>query len=181
MKILPQQNLAVIAGLINATFTGPADFVVSGINEIHKVEQGDLTFVDHPKYYDKALNSAATTILINQKVACPPGKALLFSEDPFRDYNFLTKYFRPLEFSREWVSPSAVIGEGTVIMPGAFVGNHVSIGSNCIIYPNVSIYDHSCIGDAVIIHSGTVIGADAFYFKNSVQAMKKCILVAGLS
>jgi hypothetical protein len=26
-------------------------------------------FVDHPKYYDKALNSAATIVLINKNVA----------------------------------------------------------------------------------------------------------------
>jgi UDP-3-O-[3-hydroxymyristoyl] glucosamine N-acyltransferase len=172
MKIQPQ-NLASIAGLINSTFVGAPDFVVSGINEIHKVEKGDLTFVDHPKYYEKALNSAATTIIINQKVDCPEGKSLLFSDDPFRDYNFLTKHFRPLEFSNQWISSSAMIGAGSVIMPGVFIGNHVSIGRNCIIYSNVSIYDHSSIGDGVIIHSGTVIGGDAFYFKKLSSGYEK--------
>jgi UDP-3-O-[3-hydroxymyristoyl] glucosamine N-acyltransferase len=29
-----------------------------GMNEIHVVEKGDIVFVDHPKYYTKALNSA---------------------------------------------------------------------------------------------------------------------------
>jgi UDP-3-O-[3-hydroxymyristoyl] glucosamine N-acyltransferase len=33
---------------------------------IHVVET-DIVFVDHPKYYDKALNSAATIVLINKK------------------------------------------------------------------------------------------------------------------
>jgi UDP-3-O-[3-hydroxymyristoyl] glucosamine N-acyltransferase len=46
------------------------------MNEIHVVETGDIVFVDHPKYYDKALNSAATIVLINKKF-CPEGKALL--------------------------------------------------------------------------------------------------------
>jgi UDP-3-O-[3-hydroxymyristoyl] glucosamine N-acyltransferase len=57
------------------------DFPIYGMNEIH-VEKGDIVFVDHPKYYTKALNSAATVILINKKVDCPEGKALLISEDP---------------------------------------------------------------------------------------------------
>jgi UDP-3-O-[3-hydroxymyristoyl] glucosamine N-acyltransferase len=72
-------------------------------------------FVDHPKYYDKALNSAATIVLINKNVACPEGKALLISEDPFRDFNKLTNYFKPFQFSNVSIATSASIGEGTVM------------------------------------------------------------------
>ncbi len=165
MKFTTPVTLSEIAKLINAKFDGDSDFPVSGINEIHMVEPGDLTFVDHPKYYDKALNSKATTILINKEVERPEGKALLFSDDPFSDYMKLVKKFRPFEPATKLVSDTAEIGEGTVIQPGAFVGNNVKIGNNCLIHSNVSIYDHSIIGDNVIIHSGTVIGADAFYFQ----------------
>jgi UDP-3-O-[3-hydroxymyristoyl] glucosamine N-acyltransferase len=165
MQLNPKQNLATIAGIINAKFHGAPEFLITGINEIHKVEPGDLTFVDHPKYYDKALKSKATTIIINKEVECPSGKALIFSDDPFRDYVYLTKQFRPFESSQSMISPTAKIGEGTVIQPGVFIGNNVNIGKNCLIHANVSIYDHCLIGDNVIIHSGTVIGADAFYFK----------------
>jgi UDP-3-O-[3-hydroxymyristoyl] glucosamine N-acyltransferase len=52
------------------------DFPIYGMNEIHVVEKGDIVFVDHPKYYTKALNSAATVILINKKVDCPEGKVI---------------------------------------------------------------------------------------------------------
>ncbi len=65
--------------LIGCKFVGDDDFPVLGMNEIHVVEPGDIVFVDHPKYYDKALNSAATIILINKKVDCPEGKALIDS------------------------------------------------------------------------------------------------------
>jgi UDP-3-O-[3-hydroxymyristoyl] glucosamine N-acyltransferase len=71
------------------------------------------------------------------------------------------------------VSPTARIGEGTVIQPGAFVGNHVRIGKNCIIHANASIYDHTVIGNNVIIHSGAVIGADAYYFQRRPEGYKK--------
>lgn len=173
MRLSPVQTLQQIAGMIDARFVGDPQFVVSGINEIHKVEPGDLTFVDHPKYYDKALASRATTILINKEVECPAGKALIFSDDPFRDYVYLTQQFRPFEASQSMISPTAKIGEGTVIQPGVFIGNHVTIGKNCIIHANVSIYDHSVIGDHVILHSGTVIGADAFYFKRRPEFWDK--------
>ena len=80
MKIEPVLKLKEIAEFIHATFKGEPEHIISGINEIHKVETGDITFVDHPKYYDKALQSAATIVLINKEVECPEGKTLLISE-----------------------------------------------------------------------------------------------------
>jgi UDP-3-O-[3-hydroxymyristoyl] glucosamine N-acyltransferase len=166
-------TLQEISTLLNAKFDGDPTFKITGINEIHMVGPGDLTFVDHPKYYDKALNSNATTILINKEVPRPEGKALIFSDDPFRDYVWLAKHFRPFESCSNSISPSAEIGEGTLIQPGAFIGNHVKIGKNCIIHSNVSIYDHSIIGDDVIIHANSVIGADAYYFQKKPAGYRK--------
>jgi UDP-3-O-[3-hydroxymyristoyl] glucosamine N-acyltransferase len=165
MKLDRPYNLSKIASLINAEYDGDPEFKILGLNEIHMVEPGDLTFVDHPKYYDKALQSKATTILINKRVERPEGKSLLFSEDPFTDYMKLVKKFRPFIPGTKMVSDTAEIGKGTVIQPGVFIGEHVKIGKDCIIHANVSIYDHTIIGDHVIIHSGTVLGADAFYFQ----------------
>lgn len=165
MKLEPTLTLKEVTEMINAEYEGKSDHIISGINEIHKVEHGDLTFVDHPKYYKKALHSKATTVIINMRVPVPEGKGLIFSEDPFRDYVFLVKKFRSFEPSTEMISSDAVIGKGTTIQPGAFIGNHVVIGKDCIIHSNASIYDHTIIGDRVIIHSSSVIGGDAFYFK----------------
>ena len=165
MKFSTPQTLASIAQIIGARAVGNNDFPVLGLNEIHVVEPGDIVFVDHPKYYDKALNSAATIILINKEVDCPDGKALLISDDPFNDTLKLIEYFRPFESSDKIISSTAIIGLGTVIQPGSFVGNNVNIGKNCLIHSNVSIYDNAVIGDDVIIHANTVIGGDAFYYQ----------------
>ena len=165
MKFTQAQPLLKIANLLQCEYVGDDNFEVLGMNEIHVVESGDIVFVDHPKYYDKALNSAATIILINKKVDCPEGKALLISDDPFRDFNTLTKHFKPFEPSNVAIAATAVIGENTIIQPNSFIGNHVKIGKNCLIHSNVSIYDNTVIGDNVIIHAGTILGADAFYYK----------------
>lgn len=154
-----------IADFINAKLVGNTANIALGINEIHKVNQGDVSFVDHEKYFNSCLMSAATIIIINKEVDCPEGKTLLIHDDPFSAYVKLVKHFRPFEALNKLVSDSATIGEGTVLQPGVTVGNHVTIGKNCLIHPNVTIYDHTVIGDNVIIHAGTVIGADAFYFK----------------
>ena len=165
--------LKEIAGFIGATFAGDAMFPVSGINEIHMVSAGDITFVDHPKYYTKALTSEASIIIINQEVECPEGKALLFHSDPFAAYTSLVRRFMPFVASSSAISPTANIGEGTIIQPGAFVGNDVKIGKNCIIHANVSIYDHTIIGDNVVIHSNTVLGGDAYYFQRKPEGYRK--------
>jgi UDP-3-O-[3-hydroxymyristoyl] glucosamine N-acyltransferase len=175
MKFPKIYSLKEIANIINCEYVGGSDFPVSGMNEIHVVESGDIVFVDHPKYYDKALNSAATIVLINKNVVCPEGKALLVSDDPFRDFNVLTNYFKPFQFSNLAISASAKVGNGTVIQPNAFVGNHVVIGKNCLIHANVAIYDHTIIGDNVIIHAGTVIGADAFYYKKRADGFDQLV------
>ncbi|WP_411767488.1 UDP-3-O-(3-hydroxymyristoyl)glucosamine N-acyltransferase [Winogradskyella sp. A3E31] len=170
MKFPKPHTLKSIAKLINCEFVGDSDFPVLGMNEIHVVEPGDIVFVDHPKYYDKALQSAATIVLINKEVECPDGKALLISDDPFRDFNKLTEHFKPFRPSNSAIADDAKIGEGTIIQPNCFIGNNVSIGKNCIIHSNVSIYDDTVIGNNVTIHAGTVLGASAFYYKNRPEA-----------
>lgn len=173
MKFERAYSLKEVSVFLNAKAIGAADFEITGLNEIHMVEPGDLTFVDHPKYYSKALNSKATTILINKEVECPEGKALVISDDPFRDYVYLVRKFRNFQPCSSQISPSAQIGEGTVIQPNCFVGNYVKIGKNCIIHSNVSIYDHTQIGNDVVIHSNSVLGADAYYFQRKPAGYRK--------
>ena len=173
MRFPQPYTLKQISTIINAKYIGDDDFSVLGMNEIHVVQPGDIVFVDHPKYYDKALQSKATIVLINKEVECPEGKALLISDDPFRDFNKLTDFFKPFVKAFSLVAPTAVIGKNTIIQPGAFIGNNVKIGKNCLIHSNVSVYDDCVIGDNVTIHAGTVLGADAFYYKKRPEGFDK--------
>ncbi|MFD2918717.1 UDP-3-O-(3-hydroxymyristoyl)glucosamine N-acyltransferase [Terrimonas rubra] len=173
-------SLAFIGELIGATVHGNTTAFAKGINEIHKVEEGDLVFVDHPKYYDTCLKSAASFIIINKQVDIPEGKAILVVDEPFEAYLKIVEHYRPFLPSTKPVSDTAVIGEGTVIMPNAFIGNHVQIGTNCIIHPGVTILDYCVLGNDVVIQAGTVIGSDAFYYNKKTnrdihyKKMKSC-------
>lgn len=158
------QTLKTIADLINANYVGSDEFQVLGTNEIHRVKAGEIVFVNHPKYYDKALNSEATIILIDKEVDCPEGKALIISDDPFRDFNKINAHFTKITHFFGELSP-AEIGVNTQIHPSVVLGNDVKIGKNCIIFPNVVIGDRTIIGDNVIIQSNTVLGGDAFYYR----------------
>lgn len=144
---------------------GDRDNIITGINELHSVVPGDLSFVDNSKYYERMLKSNASVILIDKDMECPEGKTLLITADPLAEYlKVVNSYtsFHPQEMA---IHPSAIIGEGTIIQPCTFIGENVVIGKNCIIHSNVSIYADSVIGDNVVIQSGSVIGADACYFQ----------------
>jgi UDP-3-O-[3-hydroxymyristoyl] glucosamine N-acyltransferase len=158
-----------IADFIGAEIAGNTNTTVTGINEIHKVEKGDIVFVDHPKYYDTSIHSAATVIIINKNTDHPAEKTLLIVNDPFEAYLKLINHFRPFTPSTKNLSDSALVGQNTVIMPNSFIGNHVIIGNDCIIHPNVTILDHCLIGNNVIIQAGTIIGSDAFYYNKKTN------------
>jgi UDP-3-O-[3-hydroxymyristoyl] glucosamine N-acyltransferase len=165
MKLEKEHTLAEIAAILGCDFKGDPHHKVTGINEIHRVEPGDIVFVDHPKYYDKALKSAATTILIDKAVDVPEGKGLLISNAPFDDFNKLTRHFRPTVHVQQGAGRDTTIASSAVIYPNVYIGNNVTIGENVILYPGVVIMDHTIIEENVTIGPNTVIGHYAFYYK----------------
>ena len=164
MQFSTPADLQWLATFTGATIIGKQTGAATGINELHKVEKGDLVFVDHPKYYDTCLNSAATFIIIDKATDVPEGKTLLIVENPFETYCKIVAHFRPFVPATSMVSETAIIGDGTTVYPSAFIGHHVQIGSNCVIHPHVSILDYCIIGNNVVVQANTVIGSDAFYY-----------------
>lgn len=169
MKFSKPIALSEIATLISASLVGNTSAVATGINEIHMVENGDLVFVDHPKYYEKCINSAASFIIINKETDFPDGKALLIVDEPFEAYLKIIATYKPFIPSLQSIASSAIVGEGTIVMPNVYLGNNVTVGKDSIIYPNVTIMDDCIIGNNVIIQSGTVIGSDAFYYNKKTN------------
>ncbi|WP_066759525.1 UDP-3-O-(3-hydroxymyristoyl)glucosamine N-acyltransferase [Crocinitomix algicola] len=166
MKFNRAYTIQEIAELLNAPFEGNDTLIVTGINEIHKIEPGEIVFVDHPKYYKKALNSAADLILIDQRVdEIPPGKGIIICEAPFDAFNQLTKHFSPTKVWTGAHGDNFSLGENTAIYPNVIIGHNVSIGNNCMIHAGVVIGDHTVIKDGVTIGPNSVIGHYAFYYK----------------
>lgn len=161
-----------IAQKINAEIIGDDTLLATGINEIHKVQSGDITFVDVEKYFDKSLQSAATIIILNKKVECPEGKALLVCEQPFEAYDGIVKKHRPFKEMTSMISESALIHPSAILEPNVVVGHQVRIGKHAYIQANVTIQEHTVIGNNVVIQSGSVIGSDAFYFKKYAEGYK---------
>ena len=179
MTFKSPQTLKTIAELIGAKYVGDENFQIFGTNEIHRVKKGEIVFVNHPKYYDKALHSEATIILIDKEVACPEGKVLLVSDDPFRDFNKINDHFTGIQ-TFETTGNNLSIGENCKIHPSVIIGNDVKIGDNCMIFPNVVIGDRTVIGNNCIIQAGTVLGGDAFYYNKNAEGYRKMLSVGNV-
>ncbi len=173
MKFPAPISIKELAEKVGATLVGDDTLMATGINEIRKVEKGDITFVDAPKYYKKSLYSAASIIIINKDVECPPGKALLIHDDPFRVYDDLVREYRPFDPISRQIGSKAQIDSSTIVEPGAVIADNVTIGKNCYIRSNVVIAEHTIIGDNVIIDAGTIISTDAFYFQRHPHGYEK--------
>jgi UDP-3-O-[3-hydroxymyristoyl] glucosamine N-acyltransferase len=170
-------KVSEIAELLKAECFGSIDLEIFGLNEIHRIKKNELAFVDHPKYYDTALNSDASCIIINQKVDVPKGKAIIVSSNPFGDFNFLIDKFYQFVPSKLAIADTAEIGKGTILQPNVFIGENVTIGQNCVIHAGVIINNNCQIGNKVIIHPNTVIGGEAFYYKKqngTYERLKSC-------
>ena len=155
-----------MAERLNASqIIGDDTLEATGINEIHKVQHGDVAFSDVKKYFAKTLSSAATVILLNEPADCPPGKVILVVEDPFEAYDSLIRAHRRFEPLTSAVSHRARIDPTAVIEPGVIIAAHVTIGAHTYVQANAYLGEYTQIGEHVTIGPGAIIGSDAFYFK----------------
>jgi len=178
LNLSRKHTLKEITELVNGSWYGNESVEITGVNEIHMVREGDIVFVDHPKYYDKALQSSASVILINKLTEIPPGKAIIVCNDPFDSFNRLLRQFKEVT---NWKTPATQVGRGTTIAPGVHLGKNVKIGDNCTIHPGVIMYDDTTLGNNVTVHANTVIGGDAFYYKTRKNRFEKLHTAGGVS
>ncbi len=173
MKFKENTTLSELSNFLGCPFKGNPDLVISGINEIHMVGSGDVVFVDHPKYYKKALESAADVILIDQEVEFPEGKGIIISSSPFDDFNKITKHHAPFKKWESAINENTRVHPTVIIAPNASIGHNVEIGENTIISAGAVIGDNSTIGKNVIVGPNAVIGHDAFYYKKKQDGYHK--------
>ncbi len=153
--------------MIGATLIGDAHLFATGLNEIHKVTPGDITFSDLPKYFQKALASEASVIILNKPIDPPQGKTVLVCDQPFTAFNKLARHFRPFMPLTQAISESAKIHPSAIIEPQVVIGHEVVIGPKTYIQAGAIIHSYVHIGARVRIHAGALIGTDAFYYKRT--------------
>ena len=93
---------------------------------------------------------------------------------------------------RAYISPSATIGAGTIVMHGAIVNANASIASNCIINTraviehDAKVLDNCHISTGVIVNGNSKVGAGSFIgsgslIKEDISIGKNAVVGMGLT
>ncbi|MFH0731753.1 MAG: UDP-3-O-(3-hydroxymyristoyl)glucosamine N-acyltransferase [Candidatus Omnitrophota bacterium] len=181
-----KKTLREIASAVNAKIIGKEDIVITGISDIKEAQEGDITFLAHPKYKPFAEKTKASAIIAS-KDARFPSKTVLQTENPSLAFTKVISMFRPSQprhpkgidvkaainknarvsgnasvGAYSVVEDAAEIADGVIIYSNCYIGAGVKIDKDTIIYPNVTIMEGTKIGSNVVIHAGSVIGCDGF-------------------
>lgn len=174
-----------IAGFIGGQVIGDGSTLLHRFAPVNSAEPGDLTFAENEAFFEKAIQSAASAILIDSdistcsktcirvpqaRVGFAKALALFFPEPAFSPGIHPSAVVAPSSKidSTAHVGPHCIVGERVEIGPRAvlqglnFIGEDSAIGEDTRLFPNTTLYAGTRIGKRVRIHSGAVLGSDGF-------------------
>ncbi len=181
-----QFTLAQIAKMTQGQVHGDPDTVVTGVASLETAQEGDLSFAENEKWFDRARQSPVTALVLPRPVEGLDKPAVLHPMPKLAFGIVLGAIARQKQAQPRRVHETAVvaesatlgedvsighnavvgentiIGNGVTLYAGAFVGDRCAIGDETVIHANVSIREEVAIGKRCIIHCGAVVGADGY-------------------
>lgn len=186
MAIKKTYTLAELATYLHAELKGDSSRVIHRLSPLQAAKDGDLSFLDNPRYARYLSDTKATAVIISsdQLSKCPVDAlivsnpylayakvAALFDKTPTTSAGIhQTALIDPSSKIHESASigPYCVIGPGVeiekdvILGPGCVINNDCRIGEGTRLFANVTIYHNVKIGKACYIHAGVVLGSDGF-------------------
>ncbi|MFK8112978.1 MAG: UDP-3-O-(3-hydroxymyristoyl)glucosamine N-acyltransferase [Rubripirellula sp.] len=183
-------TLSELAVLVSGRLVGSGDLRCCGANPPADAISGEVTLLDNPKRVDSIRESEASAVVTSAEVDLE-GRAQIIVDNPHLAFGKIVEHFRPaitpVQVHEQMpsfgvddtatvadsarVHPTAIIGAGvtigerTLIMPGVVVMPQSVIGDDCVIHSHVTLYEYTNLQDRVVIHSGSVIGAYGFGYR----------------
>jgi UDP-3-O-[3-hydroxymyristoyl] glucosamine N-acyltransferase len=179
-------KLKEMAELVHARLAGDGDVEISGVASIESASRGDLIFAEDEASLPRALESAASAVLVGDFGTGESPKPLLACAQPRLAFARAARHLAPASHRYSVIHASAVvhptarmaddvkvdenvvIGEGVEIGSrswigaGSVIGANVRMGDDCELHPNVTVYPGTRLGNRVVIHAGAVLGSDGF-------------------
>jgi UDP-3-O-[3-hydroxymyristoyl] glucosamine N-acyltransferase len=187
-----------LAALVSGQLTGSGSTVITRIANLEDATAGEIAYVDNEKFFEKALKSDASCLIVPNGTASRfDSRELIEVANPKLAFSIIGAALHPAKRREPGIHSTAVmastadvaltayigpyvsigdyshVGSSTRIEAGVVIGENVAIGSGCVIQPNVVLYDGVSIGDNVILHAGVSIGADGFGYVRSQMGYHK--------
>lgn len=186
---MPSASLHDLAQLTSGTVIGDTSTIVDQALPLQDASEPCITLADDPSHLVKLRCSDAVAVVVREELEDCPIPMLVVS-DLHSAFIQIICHLRP-PISRESggisgstnIHPTAELGKGATILPGASIASGVKIGDNCTVhagvtiledctvgenatlYPGVTLYDGTKIGKNVLVHAGATIGAYGFGYK----------------
>ncbi len=166
----PSYTLRELADLLEARLVGDPGFKVRCLRDMewlsadNPVQAQALYFVASAKALARRPRvKQADCVLTTAALAEAFPHALVVEENALRiTFAALLRRFKqdvsPPEPGAPPISPSASIGPGCQIYPGAVVMDHARVGAGCRLLPGCVIESHARIGDRTTVHANAVVG-----------------------
>lgn len=178
-------SVVEIATRVQGEVVGNGDILLTGLAPADMAGPGDLTFAENEAFFEKAVNSDASAVIIDGDYNSGK-KSLIRVKSARLAFAHLLQLFHPEKKFSPGVHPSAVVHSSASVHPTAHVGPHCvihenvslaagvvvqsgshiahdsSLGDGAHLFSNVTLYPRTQIGKRVRIHAGSVIGADGF-------------------
>jgi UDP-3-O-[3-hydroxymyristoyl] glucosamine N-acyltransferase len=179
-------NLAEITSLVDGQLVGDASLPCSGANPPAQASEGEITLLDDSKQRDVIQQSAAIAVVVGEEIDTLDRPQIVVAS-PHQAFATIVSQFRPpitnqtggddSHLVRSVFAPSAsihpsaqigfgvTIGQRTQIGPSVVIMPRCQIGDDCVIHANATLYEYTELSERVVIHSGTVIGANGFGYR----------------
>lgn len=165
-------NLETLASLLNSEVRGPGDYEIGGVRDIERLSPADalednrIYFIESPAVFKRhPLAAVSGAVLTTPALAESFPRAIVAPEGETRVafIRLLSEFdqapaFEPGVSAQARVHPTARVGDGSAVLPGATLMEGAEIGARCVIHPGVVVEPFARIGDGTVLHSNVVIG-----------------------
>ena len=156
------KSLKELADYLGGTVIGDENIQIHGLAGLDDAGEGQITFPANPKYAAKVASTKAAAVVL------PPGadrhgRNAIELKNPYLAFAKLLTLFYVGPFSPKGVMPGAFLGEKVTmgeevtIYPGAYLADGVRVGNRVTLFPGVVLYEGVEVGDDVTIHANVVV------------------------
>src|SRR5258708_10498601 len=191
----PSFTVLQLAGFCDGRAEGDTARPISGVSSPEAATVRDIVFGEE-RGAARALESSAGCVILQDDVAAP-GRTVIRHPQPRLAFERLAGRLCPPPRPAPGAHPQSsvdssarlgdgvsvgacavvgagvVIGPNTVIEPGCVIAAGCRIGEDCWLHARVTLYAGVTLANRVILHSGVVIGGDAFGYAYNGKTYEK--------